>query len=1281
MSYIPTKITVNYCKVIIFSFVFFAINCFSQKSINLQKKIEYQIVKWTDNSNAKFLCPENGYFDQLTFLPVFQHKLPYSDYEITSFEFNERPLNYNEKQAYSNAVFPETYLTSFRKQEQNSSIKNNLLLINCLRSSAGELLLLTDFKLQIIKKTNPNKRFKKSTFANQSVLNNGSDWFKLSNFESGVYKIDYNYLISNSIINAEISSNSIHLFSNNNGLLNAVNNDSRPDDLQQQSIFVFDGGDGVFSQGDYILFYLNGPDKINFDGQYFSHTKHIYSDSAYCFLNIDNSRTPNNLDSVNNLSQSFGQTVSKFNDFEYLNEDNINLLKSGSQWFGDVFDLTPIYIYSFPFNFCIDSSHIKLKLMSKSNYSTAYFYPSIFGESRTVPINSTGASYYADVGRVVVEEFDVLNNPNIPYELTLEYSNNGAPSSKGYLDYIEINCERELVVDNQQFSFHILSSGNLNNYSKIILDNSSSVDMIWDITDFRDVKNLGFSKSNEELTFLSQSDTLRNFIAVSGFNFQTPTFVKQITNQNLHGLNNVDMVIITPSEFLTAAEELSLLHQNEGLDVVTVTDQQIYNEFSGGITDATAIKQFLRMFYSRENGNSLTIPKYCLLFGDGSYDNRNILGHNKNLLPIFESSESVSIVNTYASDDYYAILADGASMQNTDFLNIGIGRLVVTNLLEANEMVQKIKNYTLEDPNSMSNLNCNNPMTNSIYGDWRNKVVLVSDDEDNNAYFTDIEIMSSKIKINMPSINTAKIHSDAYVQQSSTVGERIPDAEAAINQKVKDGALLVNYIGHGGETGWAHEQILTVPTIQNWDNNKALPVFMTATCEFGRFDDHDRVSGGEYILLNKDGGGIGLFTTTRLVYATPNEWLNRFFYDTVFDFVNQKPQRLGDIYVGTKNKFAQFSADKNYRKFALLGDPAIRLALPELKVEIDSFNRDTVNALSEVKLYGHLSDNLENTLTNFNGKVYLTFYDKESSLSTLGTNPGSDNLPFKMWKNVIYKGKSSASNGQFSFTFKVPKDIGYDYGFSRISLYAEDGSIDASGYNDSLIIGGIDTTASLDEQGPDLELYLNDENFVSGGISNNNPLLIVSVFDENGINTVGNGIGHDIELVIDNDNANSIVLNDYYVADLDTYKSGKINFELNDIDPGEHNLKIKVWDNYNNSSTSEISFMVVEDNELELSHVLNYPNPFTTQTAFYFEHNQNCNFLDVSILIYSVSGKVVKRINKRIHNEGFRSEGIFWDGKDDFNEDLARGVYIYNLSVSNEQGLRADKTQTMFLLK
>lgn len=1269
----------KYYKLLIFIFLIPFLGI-TQNNLEIQKKITYNKISWTKNSEKNLLCPENGYFDQTNFQPVYQTKISSEKYTITSFEFSERKLNYEEKKTYLGLIIDSTYLPIIKLQEQNSEISNQIILINCLRYHNNELYLLTSFSLALEKSSNNQLVKRRTSFLNQSVLSDGSDWYKLSNFNSGIYKIDYNFLLSNSIISSPIESNSIHIFSNNNGLLSTVNNNSRPDDLKQQSLYVYDGGDGVFSTGDYILFYLNGSDRINWNGQNFSHTKHTYSDSGYCFLNINQNRVPNNLDSLNNNLQNYSETITKFKDFEYINDDKLNLLKSGSQWFGDVYDLTNVYTYAFPFNNCVDSSHIKLRLMSKSNYSSAYFYPSIFNVNRLVSIASTGASYYADVGKIAVDEFNVVNDPDAPFELRLEYSNNGAPSSKGYLDYIEVNCIRELRVDNQQFDFYLPASNSLNSFSKINIQNSSSVDMVWDISNLFDVKNIVFQKTLDSLSFNSSLDTLRHFIAVTGNSFPYPKFEKNVMNQNLHSFSNVDMIIITPKEFISAAEDLKIIHQYDGLDVIVVTDEEIYNEFSSGLRDATAIKQFLRMLYVKASGNPSSIPKYCLLFGDGSYDNRNILGHNNNKLPIFESSESLSVTNTYASDDYFAILSDGASMQNSDFLNIGVGRLVVNDLVEANEMVQKIRNYVSED-NSNPVETCSNTTSNSIYGPWRNKIVMVSDDEDNNAYFNDIEIMSGKIKSNKPTANIIKIHSDAYAQKSTTVGERIPDASAAINQKVQDGALLVNYIGHGGETGWAHEQILTVPTIQNWNNNKAMPVFMTATCEFGRFDDHDRVSAGEYVLLNKDGGGIGLFTTTRLVYALPNEYLNRYFYDTVFDFVDLKPQRLGDIYVGTKNKFAQYSADRNYRKFALLGDPAIRFAIPEYTVKIDSFNKDTVRALSEVRVFGHLEDGFGSRLSDFDGKVFLTFYDKESSLQTLGTNPSSDTLQFKMWQNIIYKGKSSVSNGAFNFLFKVPKDIQYNYGLSRMSFYAENGTVDASGYNDSLIIGGIDTNALLDENGPELDLFLNDENFVSGGISNSNPLLIVSVFDENGINTVGNGIGHDIELVIDNDLSNSVILNNYYEADLDTYKSGKINFELSELSAGEHTLKIKVWDNYNNSSSRELSFIVVEETEIQLKNVLNYPNPFTTQTAFYFEHNQNCNFLDLSIQIYTVSGKVIKRINRRLHNEGFRSDGIYWDGTDDFGEAIARGVYIYNLSITNEAGQKVDKTQTMFLLK
>ena len=1248
---------------------------FSQRVIHINSEIHYKTHSDDLNLDLTFY-PEKGFQDYSTKQLYFQNELDFGSYEVLSFEFKEELVEFTSNNSNS-LHYDENYKISFRNQEENYKAKKTQLLLSCIRSVNGKNYRITKFNVSV-KKTHPISNNKKSSeFVSQSILSNGWNWFKLGISQSGLYKIDYSYLINHGIIDGPTPSSQLHLYSNNQGLLNTENGTFRPDDLMQRSLHINDGNDGNFSSGDYVLFYHNGCDRVEMDNGKYRHVNHIYSDSAYCFLGIGTGAT-NSTDSINNLNQNYNQVINEFWDFAYINEDKINLLKSGAIWLGDVFDLTNQYTYDFPFSNLSDSSWLKLRVVSKSSSTPASFNLSLFGQNRTIAINGSGSSYLSDAGRAALVEYPFVNNLNSNYQMDLTYNNNGSPSAKGYLDYIEVNCKRQLIVDNSSFDFSLSSDNSA--WSKINLQNSNSVQMIWDITDLNNVKNLVFERDGNNLFFIEEIDSLKNYIAISGNSFPYPTFVKRVESQNLHGLSSADVIIITNSKFFQSAATLKTFHEQEGLSVHVVSDQQIYNEFSSGMRDATALKQFLRMFYVRGSGIPNQIPKYCVLIGDGTYDNRNILDHGNNLLPVFESQESLSKVNTFATDDFFAILSDGGSMRNTDLLNIAIGRLTVSTEQEAMDMVQKIIQYQTIDTTN-SSLDCNINPSNGILGDWRNKVILVSDDEDQNAYFNDIEIMASKIEQTKPTQNIIKIHADAYAQQPSATGERIPDAELAINQRVNDGALLVNYIGHGGETGWAHEQILKVPTIQNWSNLSNMPVFMTATCEFGRFDDHDRVSAGEYVLLNPNGGGVGLYTTTRLVYATPNEWLNRYFYDTVFDLVNYKAQRLGDIYKGTKNKFAITSADQNYRKFALLGDPALKLALPEIHVVLDSTSTDTIRALDELVIYGHIENEYYQPYSTFDGVVNISLFDKKTSFSTLGTNSGSSASPFKMWKNLIYKGKSTVTNGQFTFRLKVPKDIDYSFGSSRISFYVENGHIDGNGSDENLTIGGINTNATSDEVGPDVKLYMNDMNFVSGGISNNSPTLIAHIFDSNGINTVGNGIGHDIELILDADYANSIVLNEYYESDLDSYQSGKIFYELTDLSAGEHQIELKVWDNYNNSSKSDINFIVVDNAEIKLNHVLNYPNPFTTNTSFFFEHNQNCNYLDVDIHIYNVSGKTVKTINRRIHNEGFRSSGISWDGLDDFGEQLARGVYLYKLEVTNEQGLSSSKTETMFLLK
>ena len=465
-----------------------------------------------------------------------------------------------------------------------------------------------------------------------------------------------------------------------------------------------------------------------------------------------------------------------------------------------------------------------------------------------------------------------------------------------------------------------------------------------------------------------------------------------------------------------------------------------------------------------------------------------------------------------------------------------------------------------------------------------------------------------------------------------------------------------------------------------------MPLMLTATCEFSRFDDPDRTSAGEYCLLNPNGGAIGLMTTVRLAFSGLNFALNTAFYNHAFTpMIDGRMPHIGDLYRLTKRDIL---FNRQYMNFVILGDPALRLAYPEQTVYTSSINSnsltitssDTLKALKKITITGFIGDKLGNKITSFNGVVFPTVFDKEIKLTTLGNDSGSLIDTFKIQKNIIYKGKSVVTNGDFTFSFLVPKDISYSFGKGKISYYAHNGVHDANGYYDKVIIGGSEKNAVVDNKGPEIRLFLNDEKFVSGGTTNETPKIYALVIDSSGINTVGNGIGHDLVAVIDAKSGNPIILNDYYVANLNTYQSGKIRYGFNELAEGKHTLSLKVWDVQNNSSTAYTDFIVAKEANLALSHILNYPNPFTTKTKFFIEHNQCCTSLKVLIQVYTISGKVVKSINQTINNQGFRFDGIEWDGKDDFGDKLARGVYIYRVSVTDLNNKKAEKIEKLVIL-
>jgi len=550
---------------------------------------------------------------------------------------------------------------------------------------------------------------------------------------------------------------------------------------------------------------------------------------------------------------------------------------------------------------------------------------------------------------------------------------------------------------------------------------------------------------------------------------------------------------------------------------------------------------------------------------------------------------------------------------------------------------------------------------------------------------TQADALAKSVEEKRPGFIISKIYLDAYQQINTSSGQRYPDVNAAINQRINRGALIINYTGHGGEMGLAHERILEIDDILKWENKNKYPLFITATCEFSRFDDWKQTSAGEYVLLNPDGGGVALLSTTRLVYSGPNHALNEQFYNFVFEKdENQQYFRLGDIIRLTKNNSG---AGINRRSFALLGDPAIILDYPKYRISATaingmplSANPDTLKALGKVTVSGIIGDDGGNVFTSFNGILYPTIFDKVSVITTLN-NDGEGPFIFSIRNRILYKGKASISNGMFSFDFIVPKDISYNYGPGMICFYGMDNLTDANGYYDEVIIGGSSDSISGDNEGPTMKIFMNDDKFIFGGTTDENPQLVVYVKDSSGINTVGTGIGHDLTATLDDATASPIVLNDYYEADKDSYQSGKILYQFKNLEEGAHKLKVKVWDVHNNSAEDYTEFIVATSEDFIIKNLLNYPNPFTTSTSFYFEHNQPGADLDILIQIFTVSGKLVKTIESQVTATGYRCGPFVWDGLDDYGDRIGRGVYIYRLKVRTNSGQTIEKFEKLVILR
>ncbi|HVA98422.1 MAG TPA: type IX secretion system sortase PorU, partial [Bacteroidia bacterium] len=974
-----------------------------------------------------------------------------------------------------------------------------------------------------------------------------------------------------------------------------------------------------------------------------------------------------------------------FDDFAYHDIDAVNLIRSGNQWYGEEFNI--LNSYNFSFNFPnIDASskvYVNTDIVARGCSINPSFSVSSQTGSSTLIMQSVYCNNYDGTYATETDSSYTFTPSNTNITVTVT---NNTPSAVGWLNYIELNARRQLTMTGTQMEFQDSKSVGASNISQFNLSSFLPI-QVWDITDPTNAQQIATSLSGTNYQFTLPTPNLRKFISFAfPGTYLTPKNFGMVANQNLHAYQQADLIIVTNPKFLNQANSLASFHSSQdNMSVVVATTNQIYNEFSGGEQDPVGIRDFVKMFYDRATPNNE--PKYLLLMGRGSYDNKNRIQNNTDYVPTYESDNSLEPTNSYVSDDFYALLDDNEGNWTSNYmLDVGVGRIPVQTTQDAQNIVNKIIHYeTKSGPlaSDASVYNCGSQAQNYNLADWRNQICFVAHDADI-TFESQSDQLATQVETSYPNYNVNKVYFDAYTEETTPGGQRYPDAESAINQQVQQGAFIVNYLGHGGVFGWGVERVLGISDIQSWTNINALPLFITATCEFSRFDDPAQVAAGEDVLLDPSGGGIGLLTTTRVVFAAPNFTLNQNFFNVLQAPVNNQFPRMGDLIRKTKNLSG---TNVNNRNFTFLGDPAVMPAFPHYNVTTTSITAtptdgDTIRALSPVTITGFVSDSSGSKLNNFNGVLYPTIYDKPNSITTLSNGGTAINPPFtfKLQKSVLYKGKVSVTNGNFSFKFVVPKDIAYNFGNGRVSYYAENVTQDAAGQSESFVIGGTATNPKNDVTGPTVKLYLNDTKFVYGGMTNENPQLYATVFDSSGINTVGNGIGHDITAILDNNTANSIDLNSYYQSNINSYQSGIITYPFTNLSTGTHTLTLRVWDVYNNSSEVTTEFVVQQASKFQLDHVLNYPNPFTTNTNFYFEQNFGCGQFAVQIQVFTVSGKLVKTISQNVQTQGFRSDGIEWNGRDDYGNKIGNGVYVYHLTVKASDGSVADKYDKLVIL-
>ncbi len=1129
------------------------------------------------------------------------------------------------------------------------------------------------------------------TTITDSWLKEGN-WYKIAVTQTGVHRLDRTFLSNLGITPASFDPRNIRLFTGVSGMLPQANNAPRPEGLQEVSIQVVGESDGQFGPDDYVLFFAESPHVWKYNqslGQY-NHELHLYADTNFYYLTVDRG-TGLRITEAPAVTPTY--TPSQSEGLTYHEVETDNPIHSGRYWLGELFDGTLQQTFPILLPDADKTGQIRVTVRVNSRSSAANSFQLRAGNQTVgnfslpaVDVTNPDARYYQIVEvNYTLDAAQVMSNDSL--NLTLVYNKGTYSRAQGWLDFIEVEYDQAFKSTGKQQEFNLLEGTTAGAVAGFSITGATAGQALWNISSPRNPKALATAVQGGNATAAVSADApVRLWLHQAPY--LTPQAKGKVANQNLRSMDPVDYLIITHASLRQAADSLAAFHQQfNQRSTAIVTPAEIYHEYSGGKQDVAAIRDFIRNMYQNSGG---VAPHWVVLLGDGTYDYKGInpLTRGKNLVPTYQSRDSWDPVDSYTSDDFFVLLEpnEGFWGENSGLsfdkvlelntLDVAIGRLPAQSLQEALDVVKKTTRYATD-------------AQGKGFGTWRNRVVLVGDYKENEGslHISQVDSYTNRINQSAPCLNIDKIYLDNYPVEKTAGRTLFPEAKKALLRTWDEGALLINYTGHGGEQALSNSYIMENPDIERMQNFDRLPAVITATCEFGRFDLADMQSGGEALIMNPTAGAITMFTTVRLVYSSPNKTLNDKLYDNIFTYDQSLGRYLttGETMMRTKNASFPVSSltNLNSRNFTLLGDPGLTLALPKYRAQVATINgqpigqtdQDSLRSLSQITLSGVITDPAGNLVSDYSGTLDATLFDKPAKFTTLLSN-----YVFYWQKNRLFNGKVAVTNGTFDVSFVVPIDISYEQGLGKFAAYFSNSEIDGNGCYNRFFIGGTDETAAIDAEGPKVELFLDNDAWVDNATTGPDPDLFAKVFDISGINTTGNGIGHEITAVLDNDESNILILNNYYTAQNDSYQAGTVRYPIQDLAVGRHTLRIRVWDVANNPAEDSTTFFVVDDAKMAIAQVLNYPNPFSDNTNFLINHNQPGKDLAVSVEIVAADGSSVITLDGEFSESGSVIRDLEWDGKTAMGTPVSAGIYFYRVTVREKDTNRVQSASSKLVI-